>query len=219
VSAFGRAATWLGHELAAEVTAPYVQRGARIFSDAATAAGGARDAYVYTRAMRHDGLRGSRMVSAGEWFHGLSDRQNAIAQLGADFSALQGDLALHATSPADVAWTVSVVAPVMAAWQDFAQKQHASGLSPWVTEWSVYLTWQERLHLLRSLARSRGIELDSPDPVPLPLTVWERSRTGEGGGLDAWLGLFKVVLLGAAATAGLVGFVAIAREWHRGLSR
>ena len=159
------------------------------------------------------------MGVAGEWFHGLSDRQNAIAQLGADFSALQGDLAHSATAPDDVAWIVSVVQPTLHAWQDFAQKQAASGISPWVTEWSVYLTWQERLHLLRQLARSRGIVLESPDPVPLPLTVWERSRTGEGGGLDAWLGLFKVVLLGAVAAAGLVGVIAIAREWHRGLSR
>jgi hypothetical protein len=214
----GRTATrWLAHEVAAEVTQPYVERGARIFVGAWSARDHASNAYGALEVLRRDGR--TRTPVAGEWFHGFSDRSAALGQLGADFSALQGDLSLHAEDPADLAWVIAVAVPTLRDWQAFAAKQDGNTLSPWVTEWSVYESWWERLVRLRELARSRGIQLDSPEPVPLPKTVWQRGTTGSGSSTDALFGLLKVTIFGVIALTGVVGFVAIARELHRGLSK
>ena len=218
-SYLGRGARWLAHEAAAEITQPYVERGARMVVGAWSARDHARHAYRGAEIVKQDGRRGERMVSAGEWFHGLSDRQAAIGQLSSDFAALEGDLTLHATSPEDAAWVASVVMPTLHDWQTFAERQKKSALSPWVTEWSVFETWQERLRRLRDLARSRGIHLDSPEPVRLPQTVWERGESGTGSGLDAWFGLAKAAIFGVIALTGVVGVVAIAKDLRRGVSK
>jgi hypothetical protein len=209
VSQFSR---WATYEAAAHVAGPYARAYADAERMAKTAIGGARDVYQGLESIRQDGRRGERMVSAGEWFHGLSDRRAALGELGADFAALQGDLSLHAEAPADLAWVQAVVTPTMSDWQAFASKQEGSALSPWVTEWSVYEQWQERLRRLRELARSRGIQLDSPEPVALPRTIWQRGNSGEGGPLDAAFGLLKTAIFGAIALTGLVAFVVIVRD-------
>lgn len=203
---------WAAYEAAAHVAGPAARAYVDAASTASRARGHLRDAYVGLEVIRQDGRRGEDTVSAGEWFHGLSDRQAALGQLSADFAALQGDLSLHATSPDDEKWTAAVVSPTLRDWQAFADRQAKSALSPWATEWSVYETWQERLLRLRDLAHSRGIQLDSPVPVPLPKTIWQRGNEGEGGGIDVVAGLVKTVLFGMLALTGVVGFFVIVRD-------
>jgi hypothetical protein len=209
VSSFGR---WAAYEAAAHVAGPYARAYVDIADTASRARGRLRDAYVGCEMLKQDGRRGEHAVSAGEWFHGASDRAAALGQISADFHAFLGDLNLHATSPADAAWIAAVVKPTIDDWQEFANKQGSSTLSPWVTEWSVYESWQERLRRLRELAHSRGIVLESPDPVPLPKTIWQRGREGEGGGVDVMMGLVKTMLFGVLALTGVVGFYVLVRD-------
>jgi hypothetical protein len=212
MSAAGRFSRWMAYEIGADIAQPY----AAAYVDTAETLGSARDylrdAYIGMEAIRQDGRRGGRMVSAGEWFHGASDRQSAVGQLSADFAAFQGDLGLHATEPSDVAWVIAVVVPTLHDWEVFAHKQEGSALAPWITEWSVFESWQLRLKSLRDLARSRGILLESPDPIPLPKTVWERADTGQGSSLDTWFGLLKTVIFGVIALTGLAGFYVIVKD-------
>jgi hypothetical protein len=214
MSAAARFGRWMAYEVAASA----VQPAARVYVDTVETATRARDRvrdiYIGAEAIRQDGRRGEQTVSAGEWFHGLSDRQAAIGQLGADFSALQGDLSLHAENPADIAWVIAVAVPTLKDWQTFAARVEGNALSPWVTEWTVFEQWYERLRRLRELARSRGIQLDSPEPVELPKTIWQRGREGSGTGADAWFGLLKTVIFGAIAVTGAVGFYVVARDLH-----
>lgn len=211
----GAVATWCAHEVIADVTAPIV-------ADAATAYVGIRDTqtavrriYVGAEGVRRDGRRGERMISAGEWFHGASDRSNALAQLGIDFAALHGDLNTHAVSATDAAWVITEVVPALSAWEAFVAREASSALAPWVTEWTVYETWWDRLTRLRELARARGIILESPDPLPLPKTIWQRGAHGEGSPLDTWFGLLKTAIFAAVALTGFASFYVILRDFHR----
>lgn len=215
VSGAREIATWCAHEAAATVTAPIVTRGARIYVAGQAAARGARFIYVGAEGVKSHGRRGEQTISAGEWFHGSSDRMNAIAQLGIDFAALHGDLERHAISAQDAAWVITEVVPTFQAWEAFVVRQANSSLAPWVTEWSVFETWEGRLRRLRELARARGLVLDSPDPMPLPKTIWQRGEQGEGSPLDTWFGLLKTAILGAVAITGFASFYIVLRDFHR----
>lgn len=178
------------------------------------------------RASRHvdrgvDGLRavrglrgaGARVHAGGEFFHGASDRANALAQIGIDAQILERELAA-ASSDTDRAWVADVAAPVFSAWKDFLARTAAGGLAVYTTEWSVYQSWRERFLLLRSLAKSRGIPLASPEPPPLQKTIWERAASGEGSKLDGYLAIGKTVILGAITLTGVIGFYSVLRDLH-----
>lgn len=178
-----------------------IGRGARFFARGSEA----------TRAMSGrgagDGAIGSRhLVVAGEFLHGPGDRSAALASITADFVALQSDIEHGAQSPADAAWALGDIVPALAAWNDFVSRERSSALAPYVTDWSAFTSWQERLVRLRELARARGIELGSPEPVPLPKTVWERGGEGSGNAVDKYMALVKWAVY---AALGILGFASL----------
>jgi hypothetical protein len=202
----GRGARYLAREAIADgvysVTAPV-----------AIAAGrGADLADRLYRVNRHAD-QATRM--AGEWFHGTGDRANALAQIGIDAQALERDLDSAATTDADRAWLAEVAAPTFSAWKDFLARTAANRVAAYTTEWSVYLSWQARLKSLRDFARARGLVLTSPEPQPLPRTVWERAASGEGSKLDGYLALGKTAIVAAITLTGVVGFYTIVRDLKR----
>jgi hypothetical protein len=150
----------------------------------------------------------------GEWVHGGSDRANALAQIGIDAASLEHELA-GVTSEADRAWVAASAAPVFSAWKEFVARLAASPVAPYTTEWSVYTSWRDRFVMLRNLARMRGIVLTSPDPPPLPKTIFERANSGEGSQLDGYLTLAKTAILGAITLTGVIGFYSIVRDLRR----
>lgn len=199
----GRFGAYVGREVASGLAAPFTNPIADGF-------GIADSGYGHV----HSAWRGGRGVTrvAGEWWHGGSDRTNALAQLGIDFAALQNDLTAQVTTPSDRQWMIADVAPVFAAWQTFLSRLAGSKLAAYVTEWSVFETWIQRLTRLREMARARGLVLTSAEPVPLPMTVWERGAKGTGTDLDTWVALGKTAVFGAIAVTGVVGFFAIMRD-------
>jgi hypothetical protein len=230
----GRAAAWAARELALAAAAPVTNR----VADAADVALGAYSAHASTR----DGARGlhgasmrrgrsgpsrrgdelepgsSVMIVGGQFWHGGDDRANALAQLGIDFAAFEADLA-HGDRERDAVWIVADVAPALAAWKNFVARIAASRVAAYVTEWSVFESWWQRLVRLREAARARGIPLESMEPIMLPKTVWERGAGGVGSQLDTWMTLGKTAIFGAMAITGVVGFYSIAKELHGHVKR
>lgn len=201
------AIAWLGIEAARTLAAP-VTNG---ISDGIELSAGAYDHAA-------DGIRGSQGLVrvGGEWFHGPGDRAHALAQIGTDFQIFQTDITsvVSPHAPEDVAWVTMNVAPVIAEWLTFVTRVAQSKIAPYTTEWSVYAAWWERLHRLRDAARLRGIALASPEPVPLPKTVWQRGADGTGGSLDSAIVLGKTVVFAAIAITGLAGFYSVLRDVH-----
>lgn len=150
----------------------------------------------------------------GEWFHGGGDRTNALAQIGLDFVAFRNEITSAHLSDADQLWVANEVAPALAEWTNFVERMANATIAPYVLEWSVFQSWWQRLHVLRQLARARGIVLSSPEPQPLPETVWERGAHGTGGQLDTAISLAKTAVFGIIAISGLLGFYAVARDLH-----
>lgn len=188
------------------------------YASAAHAYGSARGVYRGTRGLRHESGRShDRVVSAGEWFHGPADRSAAVAQLATDYQTLTNDLAQVATSPDDAAWTLAVIVPTLEEWRAFVHRVTQSDLASWVTEWTVFETWAERLRRLRELARARGIALESADPVPLPKTIWQRGAGGDGSRFDLLFALLRTVVYGAIAVTGAIGFYSVVRDVRRGM--
>ena len=175
---------------------------------------GARWAFTGSRALRamsgraagDDAIGSRHLVVAGEFLHGPGDRSAAIASITADLVALQADIEHGARSPDDARWAMSDVVPALAAWQDFVAHERASALAPWVTDWSAFTQWQDRVLRLRELARARGIALSSADPVPLPMTVWERGGSGTGSSTDRYMALVKWAIY---AALGIIGFASL----------
>jgi len=199
-----RGARWLAREVAESLASPITNRVADGVDYAAHVQG------VASSTMR--GSRGlERAVVAGEWYHGASDRANALAQLGLDYEALERDVTTNGT-PADHVWIATDVAPVLAEWRNFVQRIARSSVAAFATEWSVFVTWQNRLLSLRSSARARGIKLESADPIALPKTVWQRGADGTGTSLDTWMTLGKTVVFGVMTVAGFIGFWSILRD-------
>lgn len=163
---------------------------------------GARWAMSGSRAVK---TMGERHLIAGEFFHGGSDRRAALDAIDADFATLQDDVVAHA-SPSDAAWALVEIVPSVAAWHDFATRERNSALGAWITEWSAFKQWHAKIIRLRELARARGIALQSPDPIPLPETIWERGERGSGSGLDRAFTLAKWI---AYAAIGVLGFASL----------
>ena len=208
-------ATWCAHEAAASYTAPIATRAATAYVQGQDLVRGARFMRIGLEGVKSHGRRGEHVISAGEWFHGASDRVNALSQLGIDFANFHGDLERHAVTPADATWVITEVIPAFQAWDEFLRRQAEGTLTSWVTEWSVYETWEARLRRLRELARARGIILESPEPLPLPKTIWQRGEQGEGSPLDTWFGFLKTAILGAVAITGFASFYIVLKDWHR----
>jgi hypothetical protein len=216
----GRAAAWVARELAVSAAAPYTNRVADVAETALHAHGvvtSTRDGFgglrdTGRRIDYHPNRPGGRVIAGGQFWHGGDDRAIALAQIGADFERLQDDLIAHAHTEADATWISSDVAPVIAAWRTFVTRIAKSKLAAYVTEWPVFLAWQGRLILLRSASRARGIHLESPEPVGLPQTVWERATSGNGTSLDTWLTLGKTIVFGAIAVTGVTGLYAMIRQ-------
>jgi hypothetical protein len=142
----------------------------------------------------------------GEFFHGSGDRKAALAAIDADFATLQDDILHNAISPGDAAWSLAEIVPTIAAWHDFATRERESMLGAWITEWSAFKQWHAKIIRLRELARARGIALQSPTPIQLPETIWERGERGAGSGLDRAFTLAKWI---AYAAIGALGFASL----------
>ena len=197
LEAYGHGAHAVGQAIA-------VARGARWF-----AAGS-------THLRSSSGRSGSaRTVVAGEFLHGPGDRAAAIGSLSADFAALKRDILTSARNPEDAAWALASVVPQIAAWQGFVDNEKSSMLAPYLTDWSAFVTWQEKLVRLRELAAARGIALTSADPIPLPMTVWERTENGRGSGADRWLTLAKWTVYAALGLMGALSLYAALRAVRR----
>lgn len=158
-------------------------------------------------------------VVGGEWFHGGSDRANALAQLGIDWHAFANDLKSPTVSATDATWIAADVQPAIDEWTKFVERMAASPVASYVTEWSVFESWSDRLRALRALSRARGILLTSADPVPLPQTVWQRGASGTGSSLDTWITAGKTLVFGAIAITGVLGFYSVASDVHRAIAR
>ena len=155
--------------------------------------------------------RGVRFLSrqplvGGNLYHDAVDRKEALAQLRGDFDRLHADLAnaVPVTAPIAVA-----LAPTFDAFDDFYTAETTHTLAPWITEWSVFEAWKERVAWARMAARAAGVPLGSPEPTNLPKTMWERGQDGTGSGTDRAFvfgrDLFKLGL-GVAAVIGIWKF-------------
>lgn len=136
----------------------------------------------------------------GAWFHGLSDRRLALAQLDRGFASLAMDLA---AAPPTI---VAALAPTITAWQHFAETESTSTIAPWITAWEVFAIWRERLVWARMAARAAGVALTGPEPGLLPSTVFERGESGIGDSTDRAFVLGRNVIkigLGAIAVLGV----------------
>lgn len=147
---------------------------------------------------------GSATLIGGEWFHGAGDRRVALAQLIQEFDALAADLA---GMPAD-SGIAAALAPTLDGFAAFAQSEARSTLAPWITEWSVYEIWYERLIWARLAARAAGVSLASPEPRPLPKTIFERGEDGTGSSTD------RLVVFGRDAIKIGLGVVAALGIWR-----
>ena len=173
-----------------------------------------------TRGVYHGarGLAQSRGTSAqvgSEWFHTVSDRQSAVNRLNADFAVLAADLAAAVTAnptPAGAQFLSADVTPLLKDWVAFAKRETDSWLTRAATDWRAFESWLDRLRRLRSLARSHGIALTSPEPIDLPTTVWDRAASGESGGATSWLGVARVGVLGVIGLAGVHGLYTLWRD-------
>ena len=152
------------------------------------------------------GSAAKSIVVTGEFFHGSGDRRAALDAIDQGFAMLQNDIVRNATSPSDAAWALAEIVPTVAAWHDFATKERESALGAWITEWSAFKHWHAKIIRLRELARARGIALQTPAPLALPETIWERGERGAGSGLDRAFTLAKWI---AYAAIGLLGFASL----------
>ncbi len=219
----GRGTRWIAREVASGLAAPamnVVADGAEHVM-AAQAAGqsmfrggrGSLAAYRDGRGTSGDAVMG------GELAHGGADRRNALARIGVGFESFRADVVLSASLEHDAQWIETDLAPALAEWQEFVGRMARSSLIAYVTKWSVFERWWDRLHRLRQAARARGIHLASPEPTPLPKTVWQRGADGTGSSTDAWISLGRKAFFGALAVAGAVGLYATIRKVRADLHR
>ncbi len=184
------------------------------------AVGGVRDAISGVRGLRHvqaqarhDAARGGASRVGGEFYHDDQDRLDVLARLGADFDRLRADVEPAATAPgvaeARSQWWTADVLPALAEWADFRARE-SSWLARFATEWSAYEQWWRRLKAMRSDARVQGIALHSPEPTPIPRTLFERGSTGLGDRVDTVWTTGRVILY---AALGITGVLALRTAW------
>jgi len=214
----------LASALAYEIAQPQIDRLRNVQAQARAARDAAGSVWRGGQGLRAMGGRRAfsdraRAQVGGEFWHGASDRRAAVEQLALDFRVFQNDLTSGQLSPQDVAWMALVVTPTLTSWQEFATHELSSGLASAMTEWSVFESWWERLRRLRELARARGIVLESPEPVRLPRTVWERAAAGTGSEADVWISALKTGILGAMALVGAASLYTIVRDFRKAESK
>lgn len=170
--------------------------------------------------VRYRDTRGRLAKISGEWFHSGADRKLALDQITAGFQALTGEILHGQHGNRDAArmralgqWLEVDVAPTIAAWNTFAAREQSSWWVRAATSWETFLGWRERLRNLRQLARAHGIALQSPEPPPLPMTIWEKSDLGTGSEVAPWFGLAKLAIGGAIAVTGAITVYSVAREY------
>lgn len=160
-------------------------------------------------------------VVGQEFFHTVADRDRAIALISTGFRSLANDLAVwqesnpeHPDATATAQWLAADVTPTIEEWNQFVDHEKQSWWSRVATSWETFEGWLERLKQQRSLARARGIVLQSADPVPLPKTIWQRGAEGKGSEVAAVLGVLKIGALTVIAAMGAVGFYTSLRNLH-----
>jgi hypothetical protein len=167
---------------------------------------------------RAEGDKGLTQIG-GELFHSIADRQRAVSRLSSEFQSLVNDIAVwHAANEqssnatAIAQWIAADVTPTLTEWHEFVACEDKSWWTKAATKWETFEDWQDRLRRLRGLARAHGITLESPEPVDLPKTVWERGAEGKGGEAAALLGVLKVAVAAALGVTGFVTMYAVVRE-------
>lgn len=208
----------LASALAHELCQPQIAKLRTAQTQARGAADAARSIWQGGRGLRELGGRrayADRAAMGGEFWHGASDRQAAIDQLDVDISALKHDLTSGDLPPVDVAWMAHIVQPTLDSWASFVDHERSSQLAAAMTEWSVFESWWERLRRLRELARSRGITLESPEPVRLPRTVWERAAAGTGSEADVWISALKTGILASMALVGAASLYTVVKDFRK----
>lgn len=213
----GRGTRWIARELAVSAAAPVTN----VIADGAEYAilgiDQARIAWRGGRGLHRAyaderGSTPSHAVLGGEFSHGAGDRTNALASIGSDFLALGRDLA---AADACTEWIATDVAPVFSAWATFVTRMADSPLASYVTQWRVFEAWWQRVVDLREAARARGIVLASPEPQPLPKTIWQRGADGTGSTFDAWMSLGRKGFFAALALTGAIGLYVTVKNVRR----
>ena len=153
----------------------------------------------------------SRVQIGAEWWHGMADRERALAQLTTDYTAFAADVAANARAR-DAKWVASDALPLVSAWQAFEKSERDSVAILMATDWDTFERWLDKLRAARANARARDFELSSPEPAELPETVWDQAAEGRGGEAVALLGLAKIAIAGGAALVGAVGLVTLVRD-------
>lgn len=216
----GRAAHWIARELAAPAVDPLVDRALDVYGNVSRGARGAATFYRGSSELARYGRRGAASASAtavrGEIWHGAADRELAITQIGADLGALHVDVGRAASAgDANAAALLDVIGPTIVQWDTFVAHERATVLARWVTEWSTFETWWQRVRALRDAAKAKGVPLASPEMAPLPKTIWQRAETGTGTPVDVWISALKTVILGTMAIVGAAGFYSVVRDFSR----
>lgn len=172
-----------------------------------------RGANRWWSASRSIGGRGDADRVGQELFHTVTDRESAIAAISTGFRALANDLAVwqeantdHPEASATAQWLAADVTPTIEEWNQFVAHEKRSWWARVATNWETFEGWLSRLKQLRSLARTRGITLQSAEPQPLPKTIWQRSEEGKGSEAASILGVLKIGALSVIAVMGAVGF-------------
>lgn len=154
-----------------------------------------------------------------EFFHSVADRQRAITMLSTGFKALSSDLAVWQTANKDALnatataqWLAADVTPTLDEFRDFVEHESKSWWTKAATSWGTFEQWWDRLKQLRSLARAHGTVLQSPEPVPLPKTIWQRGAEGKGSEATALLGTLKIGAAAVLTVMGVIGAYTVIRE-------
>lgn len=154
-----------------------------------------------------------------ELFHTAADRDRAIAQLSTGFRALASDLSVwlmsnkdHPEASKTAQWLAADVTPTLEEWAAFVAREQKSWWMKFATNWDTFQQWWDRLKQLRSLARARGITLQSADPIPLPKTIWQHGAEGTGSEATAILGVLKIGAFTALGLMGIAGLYAAIRN-------
>ena len=174
---------------------------------------GVSDVFRGLKGMQSRGdLDKSHAAVGQEWWHSVNDRKHAVSELSEGFLALAADLAnavAERQHPADAQWIDLDVTPALKEWQAFAKRESASWWTRAATKWEAFESWADKLKQLRQLARARGIDLHSPEPEPLPRTVWERAQNGQEDGPAAWLGIAKTVVFTSITVLGAISLYGV----------
>lgn len=157
----------------------------------------------------------------GALYHDDADREAALSAIDLGVARFRADVEPRATAvdapPARTQWWRVEVAPMLSEWSAFRARQ-ADWIVRTATEWSTYEAWVSLLRALRSVARTQGLVLTSPEPADLPRTVFERGGSGRGGPIEAAWTIGRVLLYTAIGVAGAVGVYTVARDaraWAR----